>query len=284
MEWRTHNKAIAAGAAIGLAAVGAWGLHRARARRRAIKKGVFIEHALYDAPADALRELGITWVLVQTGIMKPDRDAWITRDRDALDRLVHRLNPPGSPYNIEIWGWGWPIPSRVGEFAEHTREILNSPLVTGYCLDIEAKSWSTRDLGEGPMDASARALIAEIRKGARKPLMLSSHGRADLTPLPWDALAQLDAGMPQCYDADGNKEPGFVQRCVDSYRKLGFSAVIPTLGASATGAEQMRRQVGELPPGLRAVSWWTWTQIGRSAPRAEVVSECCDIAGRKVAV
>lgn len=57
---------------------------------------------------------------------------------------------------------------------------------------------------------------------------------ADVAPLPWDVLAQLDAGMPQCYTADGNKEPGFVERCVDSYRKLGFSAVIPTLRASET--------------------------------------------------
>lgn len=116
--------------------------------------------------------------------MKPDRETWISRDRDALDRLAHRLNPRGSPYKIEIWGWGWPIRSRVDEFAEHPREILSSPLVTGYCLDIEAKSWSTRDHRKDAIDERARALIAELRKGARKPLMLSSHGRADLTPLP----------------------------------------------------------------------------------------------------
>ena len=204
-----------------------------------------------------------------------DAVEWITRDRDELDALAHRLNPPGSPSKIEIWGWGWPIPSRVDEFATHTREILASPFVTGYCLDIEAKSWSTRDHGKAAMDARARELIVAIRKGARKPLMLSSHGRADLTPLPWDALAQLDAGMPQCYDAKGVKEPGFVARCVKSYRDLGFPVVIPTLGASATDAEQMRRQVEDTPPGLRAVSWWTWTQIGRSDERAAVVGSCC---------
>jgi hypothetical protein len=105
--------------------------------------------------------------------------------------------------------------------------------------------------------------------------MLSSHGRADLTPLPWEALAQLDAGMPQCYDAKGVKEPGFVGRCVKSYRDLGFPVVIPTLGASGTDAEQMQRQIEDLPPDLGAVSWWTWTQIGRSDDRAAVVRACC---------
>lgn len=40
-------------------------------------------------------------------------------------------------------------------------------------------------------------------------------------PLSCGMPAQLDAGMPQCYDADGDEVPGFVGRCVDSYRKLG---------------------------------------------------------------
>ncbi len=268
----THKKAAGFGFGFALGVAGALGI--LRARRRRIKKGVFIEHALYDAPAQALRELGITWVLVQTGVMKPGLEGWISRDRKAIEALAERINPRGSAYKIEIWGWGWPIPSRVEEFAQHTRSVLESPVLTGYCLDIEAKSWSTQEFGEEPMRRRAGVLIDAIRKGPRKPLMLSSHGRADLAPLPWDVLVQLDAAMPQCYDVAGSKDAGFIQRCIDSYRELGFT-VIPTLGASATTAEQMVAQLAELPAPLQAVSWWTWTQIGRSPARAAVLRDCC---------
>ena len=264
-----HKRAIAAGAAFGVAA-GAWRIIRLARHRRA-PKGVFIEYALYDAPAQALRDLGITWVLVQTGVMKPGLEEWVSRDREALEALAQRINPPGSAYKIEIWGWGWPIPSRVEEFAEHTRSVLESPVLMGYCLNIEAKRWSTRKFGEESMHQRAGTLIEAIRKGPRKPLMLSSHGRADLAPLPWDVLSQLDAAMPQCYDSTGSKEAGFIQRCIDSYRELGFFTVIPTLGASVSTAEQMISQLAELPPSLQAVSWWTWTKIGRSPARAAVI-------------
>ena len=57
MDLRAHKGALAAGALLGAVAAG-WYAARTRARERAIKKGVFIEHALYDAPAEELRRLG----------------------------------------------------------------------------------------------------------------------------------------------------------------------------------------------------------------------------------
>jgi len=269
------RRKAAIGAAAAAIAAAIAGLVFRRRSLPTVQKGVFIEYALFDAPAAALRKMGITWVMVQTAIMKPGKDKWVDRDREALERLAARLNPPGSPYQIEIWGWGWPQPDRAEAYAAHVREVLASPSVAGYCLNIEVKAWSTKTNGEFRMELLARTLISEIRKGASKPITLSSHGRADLVPLPWEALRLLDGALPQCYDKDGLKEPGFVKRCIDSYSELGFTTVIPTLGAVKTEAVNMQKQLDDLPPGLGALSWWSWTQIGRSESRASVIEGCC---------
>ena len=271
------SKRLIAIGATGLALGATIGLLKRRQRRPTrIRKGVFIERALYDAPSFVLRQLGIEWVLVETAIQKksqdPAGDAWITRTREELEAVERELNPPGVPYKIEVWGWGWPIPPRVGRFAKHVIDVLASPAIAGYCLDIEAKDWSTLDHGEAPMHTAAVSLINTIRLGSTKKLLLSSHGRADYAPLPWRALGTLDGALPQTYDASNKYGAGFIARCLKSYQEKGFSFIAPTLGASTSAPERMFEQLEDVPASVPAISWWTWTSIGRNKERQQVIA------------
>jgi hypothetical protein len=233
-----------------------------------VRKGVFIERALYKEPATMLRALGIEWVLVESAIQKPGKENWITRTREAIEDVDRAINPPGAPYRIEIW----PIPDGIDTFAAHVSEIIASPRVAGYCIDIEAKSWSTRDHGQMRMDLLAHTLIGLIRGGSKKPLLLSSHGRADMAPLPWNALRRLNGALPQAYDASNKYGDAFIARCVNSYREMGFPFVAPTLGASSmTSPARMAEQLATMPE-VPGVSWWSWTSIGRNAERQAVVA------------
>jgi len=262
-----RQKLLFGGAA--LAVAGGVGLARKKAKEldKRVRKGMFIEYGLFDEPARELREIGIEWVLVQTAVQKRDKDPsdFVWRDRAKLEKLIQRLNPPGAKEKIEVWGWGWPLPGGALPFAEHVREVLESPLVTGYCLNIERAGWDYKHLGQFKTDLAAHLLIEEIRKGRPKPITLSSHGRADLhDPLPWSALKLLDGALPQAYDKSNGKGDGFIERCIDSYRAKGFDAVYPTLGATESSAARVYEQLLQMPKGVRGVSWWSWTAIGQS--------------------
>ena len=162
-------------------AVAAYVGHRITARRdsallKRVRKGVFIEKSLFDDPATALRLAGIEWVLLETAIQKAGKDVWISRDRAKLEALEAVINPPGSAYRIEIWGWGWPIPAGAVDFAAHVGDVLQSDILAGYCLDIEAKSWSTKTQPPATMELTCAALINAIRARSSKSLLLSDEG------------------------------------------------------------------------------------------------------------
>lgn len=249
---------------------------KAAAHARRVRKGMFIEYAVFDAPARELRELGIEWVLVQTGVQKADKSPadFVWRTKVQMEKLYQRLNPQGATSKIELWGWGWPIPTGSLEFADHVRSVLSSPMVTGYCLNVERKSWDYSHLGAFKTDHAAHLLVEEIRKGTSKPVSLSSHGRADLhDAMPWGALKMLDGALPQAYDKDNRYGDGFIERCIDSYRGMGFDAVYPTLGATKSSAARVAEQLQQFPAGVLGVSWWSWTSIGRSEAMKAAIAD-----------
>lgn len=230
-------------------------------------KGVFVEYSLYSDPAESLRDAGIDFVILQTAVQKRDQKEFVMRDGQALRRTIARINPPGLK-PLRIWLWGWPIPSRYKEFTDHIADVIDQ--ANGYVLNIEAKSWSTRDQPKQQLEAIASDLIRRLRAITKKPLFLSSHGRADFAPLPWDALSLLDGGMPQVYDPRNKYDTGLAQRCIDSYRKKGFSTIWPTLGATDASPENMRRMLAETPC-VQALTWWSWTTLGRNSEKREIV-------------
>ena len=276
-----RNQRLLLGAATSTAALlGGVSLLRARAKAQAharrVRKGMFIEYGLFDEPARELRELGIEWVLVQTGVQSVDKspDDFVWRTKEQMSKLYRRLNPAGATSRIELWGWGWPIPTGSMEFAEHVRSVLSSQFVTGYCLNVERKSWDYNHLGAFKTDQAAHLLVNEIRKGSKKPLTLSSHGRADLhDAMPWSALRTLDGALPQAYDKDNRYGDGFIERCIDSYRGKGFDAVYPTLGATKSSATRVAEQLRQFPAGVLGVSWWSWTSIGRSEAMKAAIAD-----------
>lgn len=240
------------------------------------RKGMFVERSWFDkiaAPAFEFRRLGIEWLIIETSIQshKIDKSKWVTRTGDTFAEIEKKINPPDAPYRIELWAWGWPIPEYAAMFAAHVIDVLESPFVAGYVLDIEAKSWSTKMNSQMQMDLAAHSLIGTIRNKSKKKLLLSSHGRADFAPLPWNALRTLDGGLPQCYDASNKYGDGFIGRCIDSYRKMGFSFVSPTLsGTKYTSAARMHEMLSVMPK-VSTVNWWTWTSIGQTEEKKEVV-------------
>ncbi len=239
------------------------------------RKGVFIEFSLFDDVAEELRRAGLDFVIVQTAVQALDKPSFVWRDREALDKVIERINPPGLK-PLGIWLWGWPIPEQYKDFVGHLAEVIAHPAVIGYVLNIEAKAWSSKDTPEVQLEAIAGDFIDRLRAETDKPLFISSHGRADYAPLPWKALARLDGGMPQVYDRTNKYGPGFAQRCIDSYRKLGFKHVWPTLGAAKAGSERMQEQLLTLPC-VEAVTWWTWTSIAKRPERKAVIkgAELC---------
>lgn len=231
-------------------------------------KGVFVERSFFNDAARVFRDLGIRWILIETWIQKL-KGSTPARDAEGVRRVLEKINPPGAP-PIQIWGWGWPVPGQIETFATHVNEILATP-VHGYCFDVEVASWGTKKIEAVDGEAELNAMIARVRSRTNRPLLLSSHGRADYARLPWNALTRLDGALPQAYDGSNLYGDGFIHRCVQSYVKKGFSWVAPTLGAThKTSAERMQEQLDDLPD-VPAVSWWTWTKLGASPERREVV-------------
>jgi len=272
MNWQR----AAIGATVGLVALWAF---RKRSPTNVIPgatytKGVFVEFSLFGDPAEELRRAGFDFVIIQTGVQKQSKEEFIWRDAAELNTLIRRLNPPGVR-PLGIWLWGWPIPSRYKEYVPHVSDVLNNTAAAGYVLNIEAKAWSMKKFGP-TMEPIADDFITRLRAETDKPLFVSSHGRADYAPLPWKALSRLDGGMPQTYDATNKYGDAFVERCIKSYQEKGFKTVWPTLGAVKTDANRMEEQLDQLPACVDALTWWTWTSIGRSDKRKLVTAGAGD--------
>lgn len=250
---------LAAGAA-GLVALAFHRTARAVEIVDPFRKGVFVEFSLFEDPAEELRRAGFDFIILQTGVQKPGKDEFVWRDSQAIKDVEKKINPPGVR-PIRIWLWGWPIPTGYKEYVGHVADVLNNTSAEGYVLNIEAKAWSETKFG--PLEAVADDFVDRLRAKTRKPLFISSHGRADYAPLPWKALSRLDGGMPQVYDSRNKYGPRFIHRCIQSYQRLGFKRVWPTLGAGLTEVTRMQEQLRNMPC-VEAVTWWTWTEIGRN--------------------
>ncbi len=253
--------------AVGAAGVVAYAFRRSKTEViEPFRKGVFVEYNLFSDPAEELRKAGLDFIILQTGVQKKTKDDFIWRDSDAVNEVDKRINPPGSK-PIRLWLWGWPIPTRYKEYVPHVEDVLNNTNAAGYILNIEARAWSEKKFG--PLEAVADDFIDRLRNVTNKPLFISSHGRADYAPLPWKALSRLDGGMPQTYDATNQYGPKFITKCIQSYRGKGFQRIWPTLGATKTDVPRMKEQLVDLPC-VEAVTWWTWTTIGRNDERKQV--------------
>ncbi len=279
MNWQR----VAVGATVGLLALWAF---RKRSPTNVVpgatySKGVFIEFGLYADPAEELRRAGFDFVIIQTAVQKKSKEDFIWRNSGKLNNLIRRLNPPGVR-PLGIWLWGWPIPSRYKEYVPHVEDVLENTPAAGYVLNIEAKAWSLKKFGP-QLETVADDFITKLRAVTDKPLYVSSHGRADYAPLPWKALSRLDGGMPQAYDSKNQYGDPFIEKCIRSYQEKGFKTVWPTLGAVKTDAKRMEEQLGQLPPCVDALTWWTWTSIGRSDNRKIVTAGAGDPCPQHVA-
>ncbi len=264
MNWREF---IVPSVAVGVAGLAVWAFRRPTTVVQSFRKGVFVEFSLFSDPAEEFRRAGLDFVILQTAVQKQGKPDFVWRDSSELQALDKKLNPPGSP-PLGIWLWGWPIPGRYKEYVDHVEDVLNNTSAAGYILNIEAKAWSLKKHGS-QLEAIADDFIDRLRAVTNKPLFVSSHGRADYAPLPWKALSRLDGGMPQVYDSTNKYGDGFITRCIQSYREMGFERIWPTLGAVKTDTKRMQEQLLTTPC-VEALTWWTWTTIGRSEQRKQV--------------
>lgn len=273
VDWRQF---VVPTLAAGVAGLAVWAFARRPRVLERYRRGVFIEYSLFGDPAQELRRAGMDFIILQTAVQKPNKPEFIWRDSAEVKRVAARVNPDGSA-PLAIWLWGWPTPARYKEYVEHVDEVLNNSgdLVSGYVLNIEEKAWSTRDTNVD-LEGVAADFVDRLRDVTDKPLFLSSHGRADLTRIPWRALSKLDGGMPQVYDKDNKYGDRFITKCIQSYREAGFKKVWPTLGATRTSPARMQEQLGTVPC-VEALTWWSWTTIGRNDERKIITagSEPC---------
>lgn len=242
-------------------------------------KGVFVRRGLGAQAAERMEEAGITWAALQVAFQSSSRSDFI-RDLDSIVEDAEALRKE----NIEVWLWGFPIPSKAEKFAALMIPAMRTIKPGGVILNMElaeakakksdrsVAAWNTNR--EKFAELKADLLIRFLRKSFPKtPLALSSHGFASKA-LPWKALAKLDGGMPQAYDADrsNRKRKGrtFVQQCVDRYRAY-YDWVIPTLGATRTSSSNMRLLYKDLGCEVAACSWWSWEPLVKNVSASRSV-------------
>jgi hypothetical protein len=242
-------------------------------------KGVFVRHAFGAQAAERMAEAGIKWAALQVAFQSSSRKDLI-RDLATIKKEAKALREKG----IEVWLWGFPVPSKAEKFAALMIPAMRDVKPGGVILNMELSeararksdpvvpAWNTRR--EKMAEVKADLLIKFLRKSfSTTPLALSSHGFASKA-LPWMALDKLDGGMPQAYDADrsNKKRKGrtFVQQCLDAYRKH-YDWVIPTLGANTTNSSNMKLLYKDLGGEIAACNWWSWEALVKNGSTSKSV-------------
>ena len=257
-------------------------------------KGVFVTHdAIGAGPRgerewDDLAACGVSWVALQVAWLRstgarPVRSER-TRDLARLSSEVYAAQRRG----IAAWLWGWPVPSRVADFArivaESTRALEEAPVPggsarpAGWILNTEvAEPGGARAWAEGSEGAAAELLEA-TREAWDGPVYLTTHGRLTRRQ-PWRVLSHVDGVLPQVYDPEcqygaGGDGSTFASRCVDSYRDvMGDKPVVALLGANSTTSACMARLAADAAVVTDgALGWWSWTSLRASAPKRAVVA------------
>lgn len=257
-------------------------------------KGVFVTHDAIGAGSrgerewDDLAACGVRWVALQVAW---HRSAGVRPVRPELTRNAARLSAEvyaATRRGFAVWLWGWPVPSRVDDFArtvaEATRTLAEAPSPTGafgavgWILNVEtAEPGGTRAWAEGSEGAAAELLTA-VREAQAGPVYLTTHGRLTRRQ-PWRVFATADGVLPQVYDPDcaygaGGDGSTFASRCADSYREaFAGRQVVPLLGANSTPAPcmaRLARDAAAVADG--ALGWWAWTTLRSSAEKRAIVA------------
>ena len=141
--------------------------------------------------------------------------------------------------------WGWTPPGDLRAATRYTGRIIANLEYRPVVPARPAAGW----MGDELADAAALAphVAGVISHGfVPKPLervfgLLASHGAV---------------GFPEVFDPDQSTDPrSFTRRCVDSWRRIGFKAVVPVFGA-AGGVDFLRAGLDEASRlGLGAALW-----------------------------
>jgi hypothetical protein len=257
-------------------------------------KGIFITHDPVgagprgEAEWDDLAACGVRWLALQVAW---HRSAGVPLVRPELTRSPGRLAAEtyaATRRGLQVWWWGWPVPSRVGDFlavAEASqRAAAEAPLPggsaapAGWILNVETAEPGGRPAWAEGSEGAARDLVAGMRSLWPGPILATSHGRLARRQ-PWRAFGALDGVLPQAYDPDCSRGAGedgstFASRCADSYREIfGARQVALLLGANATAPACMAQVAGDAVAATDgALAWWSWTTLRSSEAKRAVVA------------
>jgi len=241
-----------------------------------------------EAEWDDLAACGVRWLALQVAW---HRSAGVQRVRPELTRGAARLSAEvyaARRRGVEPWLWGWPVPSRAGDFVrvveDASRALEGAPVPggtarpAGWILNLETAEPGGKPAWAEGSEAAAAELVAGVRAAWSGPVYVTTHGRMTRRQ-PWRVLGSLDGVLPQAYDPDcqhgaGGDGSTFAARCADSYREIfGARQVALLLGANSTAAPCMARLAADAAAVTDgALGWWSWTSLRASAARRAVVA------------
>jgi hypothetical protein len=223
-------------------------------------KGLFIRKLEHGGEPDQLaafvRDLGVSWVAVEVLWQEPGESDNLHGSR--LAEYTAALNAAG----VQVWVWLFPSPDGVSRAVDRVRYAYQvAPSVRGVIVDPEKPFYAKRHA-----EAAARLMAGLAELG--RPIGVTSYGMPSWHPaFPWKSWVRHAAfGTPQLYSDRGST---YAPTAIAEWTALGFPAIVPALGASAThdGAEMTR--LASYLPTVPAVVWWDLYHLVGKGPAHE---------------
>lgn len=218
-------------------------------------KGIFVSR-LEDAGSPEQVAARCVWANLKWVAMLAiwqDKAGWVKLHN--VD-LFHAYGAALHARGVRPWIWGFPHPYKSGEFVAATKVAAEQAHAVGVILDVEAP-WLSATASHGV------ALVEGMRAALPQAMLgFTSYPKPSWVPgLPWDAFLGCDFGMPQVYDAKGERGPTWQAQGVEAYQAAGFAAVVPILPTFGANGESPQSIVGTFDRTPRpdgSVCWWSW--------------------------
>lgn len=264
---------VALPAAIATAAVLALAGAAVTAHRAPVGKGAFVRSVKHAPTPGAMvadcKAWGLRWVTIQSIWQLPGGKTK-AHHLDLIPSYARALERAG----IKVWIWAWPVPGRAHEIAEVYQELARRSKLRGLILDPEQPYQARNKAALGSMEAVASldVFMLELLDVA---LGCTTYGAPTSwhPRFPWRAWSRVTFGLPQLYDTFHRFGSEHQRATFASWKRLGFSKIVPVWGASqAHSPAEMRTEINQTPPDFKAAAWWDYYWIRKSKRRAAVVA------------
>lgn len=209
--------------------------------------------------AGFIKEYGISWIAVLRAHFYEDKKPQIYNKNwqpyiDVLEQT-----------NCDLWIWGWPHPSNIDDFIHVMEETREEWGATGIIADVEKDFYNKQEKADE---------LSQKLESLGCPVGVTSYGYAKFHPkFPFSSFCKLDFGIPQIYESSSsyNFDKDYPTKCLDSWKDLGFSKLIPA--SSAYKAPNDMRDLLSRTPVDDCIVWWDWHNANLRKGRWDVIKE-----------